>query len=72
MNIKTFTKNYALYKKRNTFVIISCCFIYAVLSFLCLRQKRVFDKDEFLFIIEFLSTNEFLLIIYFVYFYNNC
>ena len=38
------------------FVIISCCFIYAILSFLYLRQKRVLDKNEFLFINEFLST----------------
>ena len=37
------------------FIIISCCFIYAILSSLYLHQRRIFDKNEFLFINEFLS-----------------
>ena len=57
--------------KNIIFVIISYCFIYSVLQFLYFRQKRVFNKNEFLFIIEFLSIIEFLPIIYFVYFRDN-
>ena len=48
--------------KNIIFMIISCCFIYAILSSLYFRQERVFNKNESLFIIEFLFTNEFLFI----------